>query len=75
MSRVLATHWLKAAYDDIIVMNSIVTNDLVTHMTAFHAQQSVEKSLKAIKMPGNSIDLPGRYLIKSALSSILTRMK
>jgi hypothetical protein len=39
----LALEWLKAAYSDIIVMDSIVDNDVVTHMTAFHSQQCIEK--------------------------------
>lgn len=43
-----AIEWLKAAFSDIVVMNSIVDNDLVTHMTAFHSQQCIEKSLKSI---------------------------
>ena len=43
-----ATEWLKAAFSDIAVMESIVSNDLITHMTAFHSQQCIEKSLKAI---------------------------
>ena len=48
MKQNLALDWLRAAYSDIIVIGSIVDNDVVTHMTAFHAQQSVEKSFKAI---------------------------
>lgn len=44
----LALEWLKASYSDIVVLDSIVDNELITHMTAFHAQQSIEKSLKAI---------------------------
>lgn len=43
-----ALEWLKAAYSDIVVMRSIVNNDVVTHMTAFHSQQCIEKSFKAI---------------------------
>lgn len=43
-----AIEWLRAAYSDIVVMDSIVDNDLVTHMTAFHSQQCIEKSFKAI---------------------------
>jgi len=44
----IALEWLKGAYSDIVVMDSIVKNDIVTHMTAFHAQQCIEKSLKSI---------------------------
>ena len=48
MKHNLATEWLKASYSDIIVIDSIVNSEAITHMTAFHSQQSVEKSLKAI---------------------------
>ncbi len=44
----IAIEWIKAAYSDIAVMKDIVNNDIVTHMTAFHAQQCIEKSLKSI---------------------------
>ena len=40
----MASEWLRASYSDIVVMENIVDNEIVTHMTAFHAQQSVEKS-------------------------------
>lgn len=40
--------WLKAAKDDLIVMQEIIENVHVTHMVAFHAQQCVEKSFKAV---------------------------
>ncbi len=48
MNQNLALDWLKSSYSDIVVIESILDNSIVTHMTAFHAQQSVEKSLKAI---------------------------
>ncbi|CAN2040267.1 HEPN domain-containing protein [Candidatus Magnetomoraceae bacterium gMMP-15] len=42
------TEWLKTAKEDIIVMESILKNEMTTCAASFHAQQSVEKSLKAI---------------------------
>jgi len=48
MKHNFALEWLKAAYSDLVVIESIVDNEIVTHMTAFHSQQSVEKSFKAI---------------------------
>jgi len=48
MSKELAEEWLKASYSDILVLKKIFSEELITHMTAFHSQQSVEKSLKAI---------------------------
>ena len=43
-----AKSWLEAAYDDILVMENIKSVEYLSHMVAFHSQQSIEKSFKAI---------------------------
>ena len=43
----LTEEWLKAAEDDLRVIERIRQDEHLTHMVAFHAQQAVEKSLKA----------------------------
>lgn len=48
MNKTIAKDWLEAAYGDIIVLESIKDNDFITHMIAFHSQQTVEKSFKAM---------------------------
>lgn len=40
--------WLNAADDDLRVIARIAQDEDLTHMVAFHAQQAVEKSLKAV---------------------------
>jgi len=40
--------WLKAALDDLITIEEIIENLFLTNIVAFHAQQCVEKSMKAI---------------------------
>ncbi len=40
--------WLLAAEDDLRVIARIVSDESLTHMVAFHSQQCIEKSLKAI---------------------------
>ncbi len=40
--------WLKSAQEDLLVMECIMNNRLATGAASFHAQQCVEKSLKAI---------------------------
>ncbi len=40
--------WLKAAEDDLRVLARIASDEYLTHMMAFHSQQCIEKSLKAI---------------------------
>jgi HEPN domain-containing protein len=44
----IAEQWLKAAADDLRVIARIGSDDYLTHMVAFHSQQCIEKSLKAI---------------------------
>ena len=43
-----AESWLNAAEDDLLVIKEIIDNEHLTHMVAFHAQQSIEKSIKAV---------------------------
>jgi len=40
--------WLKAAYADLRSMFYIINDDFLTHIVAFHSQQAIEKTLKAI---------------------------
>ena len=40
--------WLDAAFEDLSVIEKIGNDELLTNMIAFHAQQSIEKTLKAI---------------------------
>jgi len=43
-----AKSWLQAAKDDLNVINEILEHNELTNMVAFHAQQLIEKSFKAI---------------------------
>jgi len=45
---VLAKAWLMAAKDDLILLDDIKNNSHITNLIAFHSQQAIEKSLKAI---------------------------
>ncbi len=44
----VSEEWLKAAMDDLRVMEKISSDEHLTHMVAFHAQQCIEKTLKAV---------------------------
>jgi HEPN domain-containing protein len=44
----MAKEWLKASQDDIKVIRNIIDLGDLTHIVAFHSQQSIEKSLKAL---------------------------
>jgi len=40
--------WLDAARDDLSVIEAILSRPDLTHMVAFHSQQCVEKTMKAL---------------------------
>lgn len=40
--------WLDSALDDLGVVEEIIDREDLTHMIAFHCQQSIEKSFKAV---------------------------
>ena len=44
----LTAEWLKAAQDDLSVIAKIIDDQSLTQMVAFHAEQAIEKSFKAI---------------------------
>lgn len=62
--KTLSHEWLKAAHDDLTVIEKIIMEESLTHMVAFHAQQCIEKSLKALGEE-RSIDLPKIHKLKT----------
>lgn len=43
------THeWFQAAHDDILIIEEIIDKEFLSHFVAFHAQQAIEKSFKAV---------------------------
>jgi HEPN domain-containing protein len=40
--------WLNSAESDLLLIKEIFLNDNLTHLSSFHAQQSIEKSFKAV---------------------------
>ncbi len=43
-----AEEWMKFAENDLLAAKELIENNELTQIVAFHAQQSIEKSLKAI---------------------------
>jgi HEPN domain-containing protein len=46
--KLLTKEWLKAAGDDLIAIESLIYNPILTNIVAFHSQQAIEKSMKAV---------------------------
>ncbi len=59
----MAKEWIKASLIDLKVIQEIINNEILTSMTAFHSQQSIEKSLKAVLEYYNE-DIPKIHHIK-----------
>jgi len=65
----LSQEWLKAAQDDLAVIEKIIHEASLAHMVAFHAQQCIEKSLKAIGEE-RSLELPKIHKLKTLTERI-----
>ncbi|WP_027370125.1 HEPN domain-containing protein [Desulfovermiculus halophilus] len=44
----ITREWFQAAYDDILIIEEIIDKEYLSHIVAFHAQQAIEKSFKAV---------------------------
>ena len=55
--RSFTKEWIKASIDDLMTIEQILNNEHLTHIVAFHAQQSIEKVLKAL-IEEYEIDIP-----------------
>ncbi len=68
-----AKGWLDAAFDDLRVIEEILSEDDLTHMVAFHSQQAIEKAFKAIleeqelNVPKTHDLIPLHNLIKNSI--------
>ncbi len=63
----MAKEWIKASVIDLNVIKEIINNKSLTSMTAFHSQQSIEKTLKAVLEYHNQ-DVPKVHQIKKLFS-------
>lgn len=62
--RILSNEWLKAAQDDLAVIEKIIGEESLSHMVAFHAQQCIEKSFKAL-CEEKRIEIPKIHKLKA----------
>ncbi|KIM13295.1 MAG: HEPN domain-containing protein [Sulfurovum sp. FS08-3] len=72
--KMISKEWLKASNDDMLIIEQIINIEHLTHMVAFHSQQAIEKSLKAL-IEEYEIDIPKIHKLirlKKILSDKLT---
>lgn len=41
-------YWLESAKDDLLLIKEIIEKEYLSHIVAFHSQQAIEKSMKAV---------------------------
>jgi len=70
----ISEEWLKAAKDDLRVAEKIIADEALTHMVAFHSQQCIEKSLKAV-MEEYGIDLVKIHNLERLLAIVKNHVK
>ena len=46
--KAITGEWLKNAESDLILISKIIQEENLSHLAAFHAQQAIEKSFKAV---------------------------
>ncbi len=44
----ITLEWLNSAKDDLLIITKIIDDSSLSHQVAFHAQQALEKSIKAV---------------------------
>ncbi len=64
--------WLKSAKSDLDTIEEILGNDQLTHVVAFHSQQCIEKTFKAIveEFELTSIKTHDLITLKNTISSV-----
>lgn len=69
MASFQAIEWLKAAYSDLRAIEHMLDDSFLTHIVAFHSQQAIEKSFKAI-LEDALISVPKVHKLETLVSKI-----
>lgn len=69
----ITKEWLKLANDDLSLIEQIINEEHLTHLAAFHAQQSIEKCLKAI-IEENELELEKIHNLQKLLNIIKSKI-
>jgi len=69
MANFQAKEWLKASYSDLKTIEYMLDDSFLTHIVAFHSQQAIEKSFKAI-LENASIPVPKVHKLETLVSKL-----
>lgn len=70
----VTNEWIKAAEDDLAAIKAMLSDNQLTNVIAFHAQQAVEKAFKGLREL-EALPIPRKHdllLLYNGLSSFIT---
>jgi CRISPR-associated protein Cas1 len=70
----LAKEWLKASLSDLMNIEAISDNVFLTHIIAFHAQQAIEKSFKAM-IENQNQKIPRVHSLRKLIELVDTKIE
>lgn len=66
--------WMASAHDDLVLIHLITSNETLTHLVAFHAQQAIEKSFKAV-LEEREDNVPKMHSLETLLPKVLRHLE
>ena len=66
--------WMASAQDDLVLIRVIANNETLTHLVAFHAQQAIEKSFKAV-LEECEHQVPKMHALETLLPKVLRHLE
>ena len=66
--------WMASAQDDLVLIRVIANNETLTHLVAFHAQQAIEKSFKAV-LEECEHQIPKMHALETLLPKVLRHLE
>ncbi len=66
--------WLSAAQDDLTLIQEIIHNESLSHLVAFHAQQAIEKSFKAVLEEFDGV-VPKIHTLETLLPKVIQHLR
>lgn len=66
--------WMASAQDDLVLIHVIANNETLTHLVAFHSQQAIEKSFKAV-LEECEDTVPKMHALETLLPKVLRHLE
>lgn len=70
----ITSAWMAPAHDDLVLIHEIANNQILTHLMAFHGQQAIKKSFKAV-LEECGENVPKMHALETLLPKVLRHPK